>query len=286
MTAILAIAVIMCFLIDNPEFFKRSAATDTVNGNASVHFIDVGQGDSILIQSDGKNVLIDAGENNKGDDVLSYLETCGIQSLDYVIGTHAHSDHIGGLDTVINSIEVKNVLLYDLPEKHIPSTKTYIDVLKAIDNNNVNLISAKAGEEISLGDGVIEILGPVSEKFSDLNDFSIVCRFTFGEKSFLFMGDSEIAAEIDLINHGTNLSADVLKAGHHGSRYSCCDEFLDEVNPSVAVMSVGKANSYDHPHDETINKLTQRGVEILRTDFLGNIVITTNGKKLKISKEK
>ena len=133
MTAILAIAVIVCFLIDNPEFFKRSAATATVNGNASVHFIDVGQGDSILIQSDGKNVLIDAGENNKGDDVLSYLETYGIQSLDYVIGTHAHSDHIGGLDTVINSIEVKNVLLYDLPEKHIPSTKTYIDVLKAID---------------------------------------------------------------------------------------------------------------------------------------------------------
>lgn len=286
MTAILAIIVIVCFLIDNPDIFKKSTATATVNGNASVHFIDVGQGDSVLIQSDGKTVLIDAGENNKGDDVLSYLETLGIHSLDYVIGTHAHSDHIGGLDTVINSIEVKNVLLYDLPEKHIPSTKTYIDLLKAIDNNNVNLISAKAGEEISLGDGKIEILGPVSEKYNDLNDFSIVCNFTFGEKTFLFMGDSEIAAEIDLINYSSNLSADVLKVGHHGSRYSCCNEFLDAVNPSVAVISVGKSNSYNHPHDETINALTQRDVEILRTDFSGNIVISTNGKKLKISKEK
>jgi len=257
----------------------------TVSGNCNVHFIDVGQGDSSLIVCDGVSVLIDGGENSKGDEVLLKLSELKIESLDYVIGTHAHSDHIGGLDTVINSINVKNVILYDLPEKMIPTTKTYTDLLDAVLNNNVNVISAEAGKVIDIGQGKLFILAPLSESYDDHNDFSIVTRFEYGSTSFLFTGDAEEKVEMDLIESGVSLKSTLLKVGHHGSDTSCCEQFLNEVKPEIAVIEVGKGNSYKHPHSETLSKLNEIGAKVYRTDLDGDILAVSDGKSITITCE-
>lgn len=256
----------------------------TVSGNCSVHFFDVGQGDSSLIVCDGVSVLIDGGENNKGDEVLVYLKELKISSLDYVIGTHAHSDHIGGLDTVINSVEVKNIVLYDLPDKMVPTTKTYTDLLNAILENDVNVISAKAGESIDIGDGKLNILSPLSDSYNDHNDFSIVTRFVYGDTSFLFTGDAESKVENELIKK-YSLKSTLLKVGHHGSSTSSSKKFLSNVLPEIAIIQVGAGNSYSHPHKEALTRLENVGAMVYRTDLCGNITAVTDGKKITINCE-
>lgn len=267
------------FVLDTP------GAGGTAKGEVRVHFIDVGQGDSMLIEGNGESILIDAGENDKGDEVLAYLAQVGIEKLDIAVGTHPHADHIGGMDTIIEGIAVGKLLMPDVPDSIIPTTRTYLSMLDAAEEQGVEALFAYPGDSFSLCGGVLEILGPV-EDYKDLNNESLVIRFDFGETSFLFTGDQEATAEKDLLDSGADVSADVLKVGHHGSSTSTSTEFFDAVSPSVAVIECGEGNDYGHPHQEIRELLEDAGTAVYRTDLNGSIIIASDGKELTVQTEK
>lgn len=256
------------------------ASTDK-SSLCKVHFIDVGQGDSILIEADDHYMLIDAGENNQGTTVVNYLKEQGVKKLDYVIGTHPHSDHIGGLDTVINSFDIGKVILPDV----IHTTKTFEDVLDAIAENGLKITKAAVGNTYSLGASSFTIVAPNASDYDELNDYSVSIKLTNGENSFLFTGDAEKLSEAQMLSNGIDLSADVLKLGHHGSSTSSHDKFLDEVDPVYAVISVGVDNSYGHPHKETLQNLKNRNIKVFRTDIQNTIIFTSDGKNITMNKD-
>lgn len=251
----------------------------------SVHYIDVGQGDSELIKSKGGNILIDAGDTDHGETVAADLKKYNIKSLDYLITTHPHSDHIGGIPKAIENITVKNVIMPKLTEENTPTTKTYEDFLEAVANSKANVIEAKVGSQYTVGDVKFTVLSP-AEQSSDLNNMSVVIKLEYKNTSFMFMGDAGYAAEDIMLKNGYDLTADVLKVGHHGSSYSTGKEFLTAVDPSLAVMSCGLNNIYGHPADKTINKLEKAGIEYKRTDKNGTVVVISDGDKISVSTEK
>lgn len=250
-------------------------------GIAEVHFIDVGQGDSILIEAEDSAMLIDAGENNMGSTVVSYLENHGIEKLDYLIGTHPHSDHIGGLDHVINSIPVEKIIMPEV----VHTTNTYEDVLDAILDLKLSIIKPKIGNNYRLGPASFQIIAPNSPSYSELNDYSVGVKFTFQDTSFLLVGDAGEVSEQEMLDSGIDLTADVLKISHHGSEYSTSDNFLDAVDPTHAVISVGKDNEYGHPHERTLKALLDRNIQIYRTDKQRTVVFTTNGSTISANTE-
>lgn len=252
----------------------------------SVHFIDVGQAKAILIKAPEKSVLIDAGDNDKGQKVLRYLSAQGVDQLDIAVGTHPHADHIGGMDAVLLGISVDTVILPAIPDGITPTTKTYTDLLKAVSNLGLNITPASPGEEYDLGGGArLTVLGPLAD-YEDLNNMSVVLRLDYGKTSFLFTGDASDAAERDMLAASGSLRADVLDVGHHGSETATTEKFLQAVNPHIAVISCGLDNSYGHPTREVMQRLTERDIKILRTDFDGTAVILSNGESLGISVEK
>ncbi|HUM58921.1 MAG TPA: ComEC/Rec2 family competence protein [Bacillota bacterium] len=243
-----------------------------------VHFLDVGQGDSILIQfPDGRNMLVDAGGNDDASTVVNYLKKTGVKRLDYLIGTHPHEDHIGSLDTVINSFQIGEVFM----PKVTHTTRTFQDVLEAIDRKGLQINPARAGVTI-MEDGMLaaRILAPCGEKYDELNDYSAVIMLTCGEVSFLLTGDAEALSEKEILASGASIKADVLKVGHHGSSSSTSAAFLKAVGPRYAVISVGAENDYGHPHQATLDRLKKQNVEVIRTDKQGTIIFTTDGKEL------
>ena len=258
-------------LLEAPNSFESNHAG---KDNLEVHFIDVGQADSILITTGSDAMLIDAGENEDGDLVVDYIKSLGISDLDYVIGTHPHEDHIGGLDDVINTFDVGKVLM---PKKE-STTKTFEDVLLSIQNKGIKVTTPKVGAKYNLGQAEWTILAP-SQEYEETNNSSIVIRLIFGDNSFMFTGDAEEKSEKEILKTG-DLNSDLLKVGHHGSISSTSIDFLKQVNPTYAVISVGKDNRYGHPHKEIIERLTEQNVEILRTDELGTIILTSDGNDL------
>jgi competence protein ComEC len=227
-----------------------------------VHYIDVGQADSILIQVNGKNMLIDAGNRGDGDKVVSYLKAHGVESLDYVVATHPHEDHIGGMSEVIKKIPIEN---FYAPRK-TAATKTFEDMINALDGKKIT--AAMAGVELNLGaDAKAEFIAPNSEKYEDINNYSSALKLTYGSNKFLFMGDAEKLSEDEIIKNNIDLSADVLKVGHHGSSTSSSKDFLDKVSPKIAVISVGKGNDYGHPHKETLAEFKKKEV-LLFTELI------------------
>lgn len=246
-----------------------------------IHYLDVGQADSILIQSDGKNMLIDAGTNDMGKTVVENLKEYEIQKIDYLIGTHPHEDHIGGMDDVIKNFEIGSIYMPKVQN----NTKTFEDVLDAIRNKGLKITSPEAGYKFMLGDASCEIMNcgtGSSEEINNLNLSSIVIRMTYGEQSFLFMGDAEEENEKMRSWPQTN----VLKVGHHGSNSSTSQEFLNQVKPQIAIIPVGKENKYGHPKQTTVNKLNNMQVEVYRTDEKGTITIICDGKNNIIKTEK
>lgn len=260
------------------ETDSTSSDGSTTGSELKVHFLDVGQGDSIFIElPDNKTMLIDASEKEYADRITTYIYSCGYNSLDYVVATHPHSDHIGGMADVIGSFSVGNVILS--PATH--TTKTYTNMLTAIDNSGAKVTLGTAGTELfSDGDLSAVVIAPVTEEYSDLNNSSVMIMLTYGEKKFLFTGDAEEEEEYTVT---ADVKCDVLKVGHHGSSTSTSGAFLTAASPEYAVISCGAGNSYGHPHTETIDKLKKAGVNIYRTDLQGDIVMTCDGKNITVN---
>lgn len=243
-----------------------------------IHFFDVGQADSTLLISDGKTMLIDAGNNEDGDLVVSNIKKLGISKLDYVIGTHPHEDHIGGLDNVISAFDIGTIYM----PKVKTNTKTFEDVLDIVASKNLSVTSPKVGDKFMVGKVECEVIlcsTGSKEEEENLNLSSLVIRAIYKEQSYLFMGDSEKENE----NSRTWQQTNVLKVGHHGSDTSSSQSFLNQILPQIAIISVGKDNSYGHPKQTTLDKLNKLGTLVYRTDEKGNILLESDGIKNKIS---
>jgi competence protein ComEC len=267
-----------------PEIFTAIAnLTPTVTPGASlkVYFIDVGQGDSILILSpDGKIILIDGGEADSG--CLPFLKGLGVSHIDLMVATHPHSDHIGGLVQVLKAMPVVRVVT----NGQISATPTFEDFLNGIANDKAALVIAKEGDTISEGQLSFAVLSPVNTSGDDLNHNSLVLRLVYGQVSFLFMGDADKAAEASMIAAGLVLPTTILKVGHHGSEYSSSPAFLALVHPAVAIYTAGIGNDYGHPKPVTLADLTAVGAQIYGTDVNGTITVTTDGQVYRVDIQK
>lgn len=275
------IALFMAFLLLSTGWLSAGQRVDATGGGKSetrleVHYIDVGQGDATLIQSDGHAMLIDAGNNNKGTAIQSYLQKQNVKTLDYVIGTHPDADHIGGLDVILYKLECGKVLLPDYSK----DTKTYRDVVDTLKAKSYRAIHPKVGDTYELGDAVFTVTAPAGSKYDSANDYSIAIHLEYGETRFLFVGDAEEKSTEEMLKTNQNLTANVYKVSHHGSRNGTSEEFLKAVNPEYAVISCGEDNSYGHPHAEVMNLLRSKGVDVYRTDEQGTIVAQSDGKKI------
>jgi beta-lactamase superfamily II metal-dependent hydrolase len=250
--------------------------------NLTVHFLDVGQGDSILIEYSNKAMLIDAGENDQGGVVTNYLQNQGISTLDYVVATHPHSDHIGGMDDVLNNFQVEHFIDSGFPH----TSKTYENMLTTIDQKDIPFEVVKAGQTIDFDPAVdIEVINPGSEYSDELNENSVVLKLTYGETSFLLMGDAGLESEENIMEAGYNVDSDILKVGHHASSSGSGATFISAVSPEVSIIEVGAGNSHGHPHAEILERL-QEASTVYRTDLDGTIIVTTDGSTFTVMTEK
>ena len=259
----------------------RYFAEEVEEGTVEVHFIDVGQADCALIRSREGIVLIDAGTTATEPDVQLHLDRCGIETIDYFICTHPHDDHIGGADMVLDSFDVKAVVM---PDAAAEDTFSYTRLMEKIDEHAVPVITPAPGDTITLGGMELHFLAPIGVS-EDLNDMSIVTKLTVGATSFLFTGDAEEETETEMLAAFPPevLDCDILKVGHHGSYTSSTAAFLEAVSPLAAVISVGDDNDYAHPHNQTLERIAAAGIAtVLCTDEVGTIVITTDGTALTI----
>lgn len=248
-----------------------------------VHYINVGQGDSILLQVNNKNLLIDAGPKSSRSDLISYLNNQNIKSLDYVIATHPHEDHIGGMSKIIETYAIGS--FYAPKVNH--SSKSFESMIDALQKKNLKINPIKKDvNSIDLGKGTtVSIFSPNKEstetsKTPNYNNYSPIIKVSYYNTSFLFTGDAETTVEKEVLAKGYDISADVLKLGHHGSSTSTSSEFLNKVNPSIGVISLGYLNDYGHPHKETLVKLQDKDITIYRTDIDNNILLISDGTKI------
>lgn len=241
-----------------------------------IHYLDVGQGDSTLILCDGHAMLIDAGDNDRGTAVQSYLESQGVTTLDYVIGTHPDADHIGGLDVVLYKFDCQMVMMPDFEK----DTRTYDDVVQTMKQKRYKNTLPEVGTVYELGSAVFTIVAPNGEYGDNANDYSVGILLQHGKNRFLFTGDAEEASEADMLENGLDLKADVFKASHHGSRTANTEEFLQTVDPDYVVISCGQGNNYGHPHAEVMNRLRAMGISVFRTDEQGTITAYSDGAKI------
>ncbi len=264
---LIAALLLLCSCRENGANLRNTGENFENDRQLSVDFIDVGQGDSILICSGGQSMLVDAGTNESGKTVLNFLSDKGIKKLDYAVGTHPHADHIGGLDDVIRGIDTDSLLMPNA----VTDTKTFNDVLDAAESRNLSITVPEEDDEFSLGASRVTVLSKNKEQSDNLNNSSLILKIVYGDFSLLLTGDAEKEAEKQLLSDKKDVSADVLKVGHHGSETSTSGEFLKAVSPKCAVISCGKNNDYGHPHEKTLKKLEKQGTEVYRTDISGTI---------------
>lgn len=268
-------------------FTKAHLANGSANdSNFKVTFFDVGQGDCEIIQSGDFTAMIDGGEAENADKIVQFLKAEKIEKLDYIFATHPHSDHIGAIPGVLEKIKCDNFVMPKIPDKIVPTTRVYKNLLNAVQKSGAKAHYSKPGEEIMLGDSKITVIGPVQEE-SQLNNNSLVLLFNYGEKAFLFTGDMETDAEKQMLSKTTiDLNVDVLKAGHHGSRTASSQKLLDATTPQFAIASCGTENVYEHPHNEFLKLAEQNSMTVYRTDMLGSITCRVENNELLFDFEK
>ena len=281
----IATAVVVLIAVIVGLFFGKDAIlggltdkpSDPVSGGeVQFHFIDVGQGDAALIRTEKGDILIDAGTNSSEDELKAYLDSLGVTDIEYAVFTHPHEDHIGGADMVLNTYNVKNVVLPDATS----TSKTFERMMDAIEAEKCGVIEATPDKTFKVGELTCTILAPISTSYTETNDYSVVIRADYGETSVLFTGDAETHSEAEMLERYRFkglLDCDILKAGHHGSDTSSSQAFLDAVTPIYAVISVGEGNTYGHPIQAILARYEAMKAEILRTDKEGDIVFTSTG---------
>lgn len=245
-------------------------------GHLVVHYIDVGQADCMLLIAGETTILIDGGNTDTAGNVVAYLQRYGVEDLDLVVGTHPHGDHIGGLPVVLAHFPVETV--WSTTKNY--NSQTFDRMVQNAQKQGAQMVVPAPGTVYEADALSVTVLGPLGKSYEDLNDTSLVLMVQFGDKKFLFTGDMEAYAENELVKSHTNLKADVLKVGHHGSYSSTSLAFLEEVDPDYGVISCGRDNEYGHPHGAPMNRLKNADVELLRTDLMGNVVVVTDGKDL------
>jgi len=283
-------AFIGVFPMDTTPANSNTPNTSTANTSVKqngvtldVFFLDVAQADCILLKTAGHNMLIDAGNTGQDKLILDYLTKYDVTTLDYLVATHPHADHIGSMTSVVKAMNNINMVL--MPDKS-HTTKTFENLIKAIDEKDIPVTMPKPGDTFTLGSANIQVLAPCSTTtYKDLNDYSLVLRVEFGDTVFLFTGDAETKSEDEQLLNDYSLKADVIKISHHGSRTSSTQKYLDRVSPKYAVISCGTGNTYGHPHKETMTRLTAMEIPIYRTDIDGTIIFVTDGKQITITVE-
>lgn len=251
-----------------------------VTTGTRLHFIDVGQGDCTLIESDGEYMLIDAGTAGNESVVLNYLGELGITELNYVIATHPHADHIGALGGVMNGVEVDNIIM----PKVSANTKAFKSLAQAIKDKGLTAIEPKVGDNYSFGDCSFTIIAPFEYDDSNVNNDSVGIKLVHGNDKFILAGDAEEPVEKEILNYNIDISADLYKVSHHGSNTASSEAFVDAINPEYAVISCAKNNDYGHPHEEILQLFKDRGIKVYGTYDGGTIVVTSTGNGLEINK--
>ncbi len=254
--------------------------SNTSEGELKVHYIDIGQGDSIFVQlPNGETTLIDGGPRSSSKKLVDYLAELKIDKIDYLIATHPHEDHIGGLPEIIRNFDLGKIYM---PNK-TANTAIFEEMLLEIKKKDKGIEIANGGDILIQEDDLkYEVLAPNEEKYSNTNNYSIVTKITYGDNSFLFTGDAEEISENEMLEKGYKLSSDVLKLGHHGSSTSTSENFLEKVQPKYGVIFSEQGNSYGHPHKEIVKILEDYNIEILRTDELGTIIMTSDGTQITV----
>ncbi len=261
---------------------------DSVSGDLTVYFFDVGQADcSLVLLPDGKNMVIDAGNNSDGLLIADFLRNKGIETIDYLVLTHPHEDHLGGADVLINSFGLGEVYMPKIKDSLVPTTKTYEEVLDALVEKQVKVNAAQNGMKIIENNNLSVVCFSPFKEYSELNNYSIVVRLDYGETSFLLTGDAEAMNEKEMLNAGCDLDTDILKVGHHGSNYSTTTDFLRAVTPEYAVISVGEGNRYRHPDTKIVDRLYNYNTKtVYRTDLNGTVIAETDGKTYTLKTDK
>ncbi|MGG7165732.1 ComEC/Rec2 family competence protein [Clostridium ihumii] len=256
---------------------------NTINDELKIHYINVGQGDGILIQHNGSNILIDGGPIDSSNMLIDYLTKNNVKKLDYIIATHPHDDHIGSLPYVLNYIKVDNFLA----PKITSNTPTFVNLTKKLKYNNLKITPISAPKTVNLDENLtLNFISPKEISYDNINNYSIVLKLNYHNFSFLFTGDAEKEIENFLTSSNIDLNSTVLKIGHHGSKTSSTENFISKVNPKIAIISCGMGNDYGHPHKDVLKRLNNHNVKTYRTDKDGTVLVKCNKTNLKVLLEK
>jgi beta-lactamase superfamily II metal-dependent hydrolase len=256
----------------------------TPEGELILTMIDVGQADSFLLEQGGETALIDCGTRSTGKDVVQYLNDHGITHIDYIFGTHPHDDHMGGMYDVITSVDVGKVIIPEV-EAGTSTANWYIKLMSELSTGSYEVQNPKVGDMYYLGDAEIEVIGQLSDADGNTNNYSTVMKVSFGKMDIVMTGDAETEVEKVILQSGQDISAEILKVGHHGSDTSTSNDFLDAVNPKYALISCKVGNKYEHPTKSTMDKLENRNIEVYRTDECGTVVLAITPTDVTFSSE-
>ncbi len=281
---VIALVIIICavlyFALDTSEQSGLSPSDGDGGTQLEIMIMDVGQGDCILVVFEtGETMLIDASTKSSAETIINRLDSRGIEKIDIMVATHPHADHIGGMEDIVMRYDIGVIYMPDMQS----SSKTYKELIAAIDGKGIPVTEAYAGLDFTLGPSLCTIVSPQKDANKDANNESIVIFLDYGETDFLFTGDVEAWGEAAILSAGYIIDADVLKVAHHGSRSGTTEEFLTAVSPEYAVISCGAGNKYGHPHEETLELLRRYGVKTYRTDISGDIVFFADGRELNLA---